>query len=184
MSSEETIVHVEPWVFHSPDQALEGRKVDVGLVAEALIFYERVYFAFTTDEQFVRLAEWFQSQGGTNELINLLSDGTLVPYYYAFSTLPGQKNNIWGVLNLQDEEAGKEPVFERRVLQSGRLAALIRKASRFEALTKAALSHHVEVKALEFGGALTNAEADYSNPDRAALLMQTIYDELYTKSTS
>jgi len=157
----------------------EGKVIDVGLLAEALIYYDRVYFAITSDEQFAALVLWFRSQGMAEELISLLRDGVLVPYYYAFVTLAGTNNGVWGVVNIQDEEQSQGPVFEQRVLRSGRLQASTRKNSLRERVVAAALEHHIEIKAADFGPGLRNAESDIRQPDRASLLLQVLMDELY-----
>ncbi len=179
MSSTDAFVPAEVWLYHSPDLFRSGRKIDVGLIAEALIFYECVYFGFTSDEQFAKVVAWFQSQGKTAVLTDLMNDRVVVPYYYAFSTMPGSKNNIWSLLNVQDEEAAKTPVFSERVLRSGTLASLVRQRSQFEALVRAAEDNHLEVKAEAFGPAIENARKDYADAERAAYLVQLAYNELY-----
>ena len=181
MASDSVLVPLEPWVYHSPDVHQQGKKIDIGLLAEALLYYERVYFAISSDEQFAQLVLWFRSQGAAEELIALLRDGILVPYYYAFATLPGTKNNIWSILNVQDEEQANTACFEKRILRSGRFEASTRKASLRERIITEALAHHVEVKASDFGDGLANARADYQDPDRASLLVQVLVDEFYSQ---
>jgi hypothetical protein len=179
MSSDRAFVPLEAWIYHSPDVQLLGKSIDIGLLMEALVYYDQVYFGITSDEQFAQLVLWFRSQGAAEELIALLGDEVLIPYYYAFVTLAGSKDNIWGIINIQDEEQGRVPVFERRVLRSGKLEASTRKASLRERVIDAALRHHVEVKADGFGSGLRNAEADYQTPGRAALLIQVLVDRLH-----
>ena len=103
----------------------------------------------------------------------------LVPYFYAFFTLPGDVRGVWNVMNVQDEEAASKPVFGTRILESARLNGLVRKASVRERLSVAAASQHIEVKAEEFGPALENARKDYSTEEGGAFLMQIVIDELY-----
>jgi hypothetical protein len=158
---------------------LAGRKVDIGLIAEALVFYDKVYVGITSDEQYSKVVAWFQSQGLTNELIALIKDGVFTFYYYAFVTLPGQKDQIWSIMNLQVEAQAKEAVFAERVINSGLIDGLVKKKSLRDALDVAVLDNHVEVKAEEFGASLESARVDYMDPDRAAALMQLVYDDLY-----
>lgn len=179
MSSDSVFVPLEPWVYHSPSERRRGKIIDVGLLAEALIYYDRVYFALTSDAQFAALVLWFRSQGLIEDFIALLNDGTIIPYYYAFATLAGTKDNIWSVMNLQDEGQAAGPTFESRVLRSGALEASTRKHSLRQRIVDAALSHHLEVKAADFGNGLANAHADYQDPQRASLLLQVLMDELY-----
>lgn len=37
------IVPLETWAFSSPDLHISGKKIDVGLFAESLIYYDSVY---------------------------------------------------------------------------------------------------------------------------------------------
>lgn len=179
MPNNEAFVQSEPWFYQSPRLLQARRRIDMGLIAEAMIFYDTVYVGQTNDEHFARIVAWFKSQGTLNELVALLNDRVLVPYYYAFHTLPGEKNDIWFVYNIQDEEAGKEPVFQKRILNSPRLAGLLRKASERSRLEDAALKHHIEVKAADFGAGLENARLDYQEESRAAFLVQIVVDDLY-----
>lgn len=179
MASTSVFAPLEPWIYHGPDVKRGGGTIDVGLLMEALIFYDRVYFGITSDRQFEALVLWFRSQGMVEELIALMSDGVLVPYYYAFVTLAGVVEGNWIVMNIQEQRQADGPAFEAAVLRSGTLEATTRKHSLRERIIDAALAHHVEVKADDFGSALRNAEADYSTADRASLLVQVLVDELY-----
>lgn len=179
MPSSDAFVQLEPWFYQSPRLLQSGKKVDIGLLAESLIYYDTVYFGLTSDEQFAAIATWFKSQGLIEDFIALLADRTLVPFYYAFYTLPGQKDNIWFVYNVQDTDAATTPVFNARVLNSGRLQGLIKKGSVLARVEDAAMAHHIEVKADEFGAGLANARADYADEQRSAFLLQIVVDELY-----
>lgn len=179
MANNEVFVPLEPWFYQSPELLRVGRKVDIGLLAEAMIFYDRVYFGFSNDEQFARVVSWFKSQGRTTDLISLLSEGTLSPYYYAFYTLASEVDGVWGVINVQDEEAAASKVFYTRIAESNRVASLVQKRSLLRELINATMHHHVEVKADNFGPALSNAVSDYRDAERAAFLLQIVVDELY-----
>lgn len=179
MANNEAFVQLEPWFYQSPQLLRAGRKIDIGLLAEALIYYDTVYFGHTNDEQFARIAAWFKGQGAIAEFIALLNDRALVPYYYAFATLPGQKDDVWFVYNIQDEESARQPVFNSRILNSGRLHGLVKKHNVFSQIEHAAMAHHVEVKAEDFAAGLANARADYEDAQRSAFLLQIVVDELY-----
>lgn len=179
MSSNTTLVPLEPWYYQSPEIYRAGRKIDIGLLAEALVFYDRVYFAFTSAEQFARVVAWFKSQGKIAELIALLHDGTLIPYYYAFTTHATHIDERWSVVNIQDVESASSPVYQKRIAESSQVASLIQKRSERAALIDAAQLNHLEVKANDFGAPLANADSDYKDPQRAAYLVQIVVDELY-----
>jgi hypothetical protein len=179
MGNEAAFVMLEPWFYQSPELHRARRKIDIGLVAEALVFYEQVYLGFQNAEQLVRVISWFQAQGRIADAITLLSEGSLRPYYYAFYTAPAEKNGIWHLMNVQDEEAAARPVFDPCVVESEHLVSLVRKNSLRQELQRAVTAHHVEVKAEDFAPAIENARADYAEAQRAAFLVQIVYDELY-----
>lgn len=79
MSADEAFVPLEAWLYHSPDIAKASRKADIGLLAEALVFYGHVYFAFTSEEELSKVILWFKSQGASADLIDLLRDRVLIP---------------------------------------------------------------------------------------------------------
>jgi hypothetical protein len=179
MANSDSFVQLEPWFYQSPRLLKTGRKIDMGLLAEAMIYYESVYFGHTTDEQFARVAAWFKGYGAIGDFVSLMNDRVLIPYFYAFYTLPAEKNNIWSVYNIQDEEAAAKPVFNSRILHSHRLAGLIKKRTTIRDVETAAMVHHVEVKAETFGPGLANAKSDYEDEQRCAFLLQIVVDDLY-----
>lgn len=179
MTTSSTLVPLEVWHYNSPALKRAGRHIDIGLFAEALVFYDRVYIAFQNEEQFARLVAWFVGQGQLQTLISLINEGAVVPYYYAFMTIAGEKDGIWDILNMQDEEQSRSPVFAKRILQSQRVQGLVRKASLRESLITAAESHHVEVKAEEFGSAIQDAKHDYASEGGTSFLLQILVDSLY-----
>lgn len=179
MAKSATLVPLEVWHYNSPELLRAGRAIDVGLIAEALIFYDRVYFAFTNEEQFARLVAWFHASGMTETLISLLDDGTLVPHFYAFSSAAIDMGGVWNIGSIQDEPAAAGPVLQTRILESQRVAGLIRKASVRERLVAAASKHGIEAKASDYGPAVAEARADYQDAERGAFLMQILVDELY-----
>lgn len=180
MPASRTFVPLEAWTYHSPYLSKEGRSIDVGLVAEALVMYDQVFVGFQSDEQFARLVAWFKGQGQLKSLVELLREAALVPYYFAFHTGPihHDADDTWEVWNIQDEEAAQTSVFAKRVLNSGRLDGLVHKSER-EALKDAALAHVVEVKSSDFGAMVENARLDYQTEDRAAVLVEMVTDEVY-----
>ena len=180
MSAFAAFVPIESWHYNSPDVLNAGKRVDLGLLAEALILFERVYFAFTNPEHLADVVAWFHAQGHFPALLGLVSDGILVPYYYSFASLPGHVGDVWNIMNIQDQEAARCQVFEKRILASGQLRGLLPQ-NYLIPFTEAALRQHVEVKADDFGSAIENARLDYGTEDGASFLLQIFVDELYRK---
>jgi hypothetical protein len=179
MPSNATFVPLEVWHYNSPEIKRAGKRIDVGLLAEALVFYDKVYAAFSNEHQLVDLINWFRAAGAIEECIAMIQDGTLVPYYYAFHTLPAEKNGVWHVYNVQDTDSAVKPVFAERVLGSARMQGMMRKASTRARLMQGLADKHIEAKAEEYGPAIENARNDYATAERSALLVQIVIDELY-----
>jgi hypothetical protein len=179
MPSQAVFLDIEPWLYQSPDVARTGRKADVGLLAEALAFYDQVFVGFHNPDQFCALIRWFQAARATSELAALVADRTITPYYYAFHTLPAEKDSVWSLWNVQDEEARDNAVFTKRILESQLLRETVPSDSMRKTLVAAAQANHREIKAADFGETLTEARADYMQPDRHAYLVQLLYDELF-----
>lgn len=179
MSSESAFVYGEAWTYHSPDAADKRLATDIGLVAEALIFYDRVYFGHTADAHFCNVVAWFKSQGVINDFLDLLAEGVLVPYFYAFQSLPAENNGIIRMYNIQDEAARDTPVFAPRVLDTGLLDSIVRRRYLRNQIKTAAVDAHHEIKADDFGAAIRNAEADYYDAGRCTSLLQHAVDVLY-----
>lgn len=93
------VVPIETWAFQSPRLRRGGQVLDVGLLAEALIYYDRVLVVPSTypagakvlavqppistgpeppeTPQFVHLIDWFVQHGCYSELLGLLRHGGL-----------------------------------------------------------------------------------------------------------
>jgi hypothetical protein len=88
----ETLVPLESWCYASPELRAAGRAVDIGLFAEALIYYESVIINPTNQPQLAEFLQWFVQQERLADFISLLRDGTIKVYDYAFA-IPGSLQN-------------------------------------------------------------------------------------------
>src|SRR5258706_14355631 len=82
------LVPIETWCYNAPELASRGITVDLGQLAEALIYYEQVLLNVTTQPQLAAVLEWFIRQDRFNEFLALCRDGTLQIYEYSFATAP------------------------------------------------------------------------------------------------
>ena len=172
-----TIVPIEAWAYHSPDVRDSGKLIDIGLFAEALLYYEEVLVVPSTEVGFASFIRWFADRGCLPGLLALIADGSVGVYHYAFFTLPLQKDGSWSLWNTQDEEAATQPVFEKRILEHRELSRVI-KAPEREKLKRALEGRVIERKSTLFGPAINNAVADFRNPERVALAVQAYVDEI------
>ena len=111
------LVLLEAWPYSSPDVVEQGKSVDVGLLAEALIYYDRVYFVVGNQSQFAELLNWFLSRNSFYEFLNLLSDGSLCIYEYSFSITPYVNGNHQVLYAIQDEKMKRSNSFVERYLE-------------------------------------------------------------------
>ncbi len=197
------IVPLQSWVYESPALRRDRTPIDVGLLAEALIYYDRVLLIPVTEvpsatvtgpadiaaasgepfdrewrRSFVRLIEWFVARGAYPDLVKLFSAGVLSVYHYAFYTIPVLKDGMYSCWNMQDEdeERGNE-TFIRRFLSGREFEAIVPRGRHREKLFRALDGHIVELHANQFATAVDNARTDFSDPLRASLAVQCLLDE-------
>lgn len=168
-------------VQSSPELKEQGRRVDVGLLAEALLYYDRILFNVANPHLFTELINWFLERGFYAQLIDLLRKETLQVYYYAFYTLPlVHPNGVIDLRNINDQVMIQPNSFEKRFLNFEGLRPVFSSNRQFEKFCEVLDGKVIEVKAEEFGlEGINNAWSDFLNPRRSELIMQEILDELY-----
>ena len=175
----QSIVPIETWSYSSPELRYQGYTVDIGLLAEALIYYDKVLVNVANPQQFALLIEWFVKQQKYDELLALVSDGILQFYDYSFITAAVDDGKALGLWNVEDLIQQKPNSFEQRYLYNDSVLSVLphgRKPKHFYSVFRGKV---IEAKASEFKVAIENARNDLANPHRNALLVQTYVDELY-----
>jgi hypothetical protein len=170
--------------FQSPELFARGRTVDTGLLAEALIFYDRVLIQVDNAHQFADLVSWLTQQGLKRaEMLRLLRDGSIQVYYYAFSTNPYVEPStgfIKGLYNLQDQVTVSPKSFAKRFLEFEKLRTCFSTLRQYESFCEAAEQKVIEVKAEDIGDeGVMNAWRDFLNPARNALISRKLVGEMY-----
>lgn len=174
------LVPLEAWSYASPEVRASGRSIDIGLFAEALIYYDRVTVVPTNQPQFAEFIRWFTEQGRFEDLLALFTHGTLKVYDYSFSTAAVEKDGVYTIWNIQDQIQSRPDTFEQRFLYHPSVEAVLPPKARHRRKVYEALRGNViEVKAEEFGNAVENARKDFENPHRNQLIVQAFVDELY-----
>lgn len=110
------IVPLESWCYASPHLRFNGRSIDIGLFAEALIYYDTVFVNLTNQLQFAEFLQWFERQNRLSDLMSLIEDGTIKIYDYSFATTAILKDDSYTIWNVQDEMQAKPGTFEQRYL--------------------------------------------------------------------
>jgi hypothetical protein len=178
------LVPVASGYFQSPELFARGRTVDTGLLAEALIFYDRVLVHVDNPHQFADLISWLVQQGLTqSELLRLIREDTLQIYNYAFTTNPHVEPSngyIYGLWNIQDQVMIKPNSFPERFLKFEGLRNSFSTLKQYERFCVAVDGKVIEVKADDIGSAgVINSWRDFLNPDRNALISRRLIGEMY-----
>ncbi|MFC1614823.1 hypothetical protein ACFL5K_05950 [Gemmatimonadota bacterium] len=174
------IVPLESWCYSSPELLDKGKTIDIGLFAEAFIYYESVAVNITNQTMFAEFLMWFIKQGCLDDLLALVQDGTIQIYDYAFSTnaILDKRTGEYSIYNTQDTLQAQPNTFERRFLYHKEIEALFPKARQRKRLYEAFREHVIEVKASDFAIPIKNAQKDFNDPQRNALILQSFVDEL------
>ena len=175
------LVPLEAWSYSSPDVCLQDRSIDIGLLAEALIYYDKVIVNVANQPQFAELLGWFNQQDEFSTLLGLFADETVQIYDYAFATtavrLPG---GAYDLLNIQDEIQAEPNTFERRFLYHADVGEVLNNVRQKKQLYMALRDRVIEVKATDFGAGVAAAKEDLFDPRRCSLVLQAFLDDLYS----
>ena len=171
----------------STDLFARRRPVDTGLLAEALIYFDRLFINVETPDQFAQLVSWLIQQGlSVANIIALFQDGVFNIYDFAFTTNPfvtfqqPSQIQIHDLLHFQDPAMAAPNSFTKRYLEHGPLRDCFDIQSQFELFVKAVEDHVIEVKADDVGaGPIQNAYSDFVNPERNSLMTQQLVNEIY-----
>jgi hypothetical protein len=173
-------VPVDSWAYSSPELISRNRSVDIGLFAEALIYYQHVLVSAGSKHQFADLISLLVQQGlSYSKLIGLIREDTLRVYDYAFLTNPfmgaGLSMDLYNILTLAMDKPNS---FGERVLESEELRRCFPSSHELNEFCKALDGKVIEVKACDFGTAVEEAKRDFTDPRRCTLLMQALVDEM------
>jgi len=175
------LVALESWSYNSPEIRHEGKSVDIGLMAEALIYYDQVLINVATQPQLAEFINWFVAQNRYSDLLSMFKDDTIKLYDYGFRTTAflDASNNTYIIMNEQDPLSAQPNTFEQRFLYHQSLDSCFRNSRERIKLYRALRGKVVEAKAKDFGPSIENARLDHLDPRRSALLVQALVDEIY-----
>jgi hypothetical protein len=198
------IVPLQCWAYESPLLRRARTTIDIGLLAEALIYYDRVLlipvsevpvakvldksatsngptrpFDMSWRLSFIALIEWFYHRGIYDDLVSMFSDGTLGIYHYAFYTMPVLHDGTYSCWNMQDadEKAGSD-TFVKRCLGGRDLERVVPRARHRAQLYRAIDGHIAEVHADQFSRAVENARLDFVDAGASAVALQSFLDDV------
>ncbi len=176
MSEEKTVlVDVETWAGNAPDLVKIGHQADIGAVAEALVYYDKVLLNIDHRKHMHAVLDWFHQTVGTDVFVKLLLSGEVKLYHYAFSSPPiyDPRMDTYVLINVQ-EEGDPRSLYMTRVL--GSVDKYFNTRRTRHKFLDAVESSLVIAKADEFGAAIENARAMTSEGDN----MQSLIDSLFS----
>jgi hypothetical protein len=158
---------------------MAGRQIDVGLFAESLIYYDKVIICPGNQEQFACFVGWFVRQGKFLDLLALIRDGVIGISEYSFLTAPIKKDDVYILMNVQDEVQAQKNSFERRFLYHESLEKVVKEQADRRKLYAALRDKVIENKADDYSVTVEESRADFGISWRQALVVQAFVDELY-----
>ena len=173
------IAPLEAWCYASPEIRASGKSIDIGLFAEALIYYDCVAVNLTNQPKFVEFLTWFLRQGRLDDFLALVRDGVIKIYDYAFLTVAVDIEGVYSITNMQNPIQAEPDTFEQRFLYHPSIKDILTNARHRRKLYQALRGNVIGVKANDFGGPIENARKDFENSQRNALMIQAFVDELY-----
>ena len=174
------LVPIGSWCYSGPELRASGKRIDVGLLAEALVYYDRVLVNLPTQDHFADLLRWFHDREALDTLLGLVRDGVVGFYDYGFASTAVNKGGVYSLLNIQDPIQARPNTFEQRYLYHPEVERVLPKARQRQTLYKSVRGHVVEVKAEQFSAPIKNAQLDLENAGRLALIVQAFVDELHS----
>ena len=171
--------------YFSPDLLDEAKQIDVGLLAESLLYYESVVIDVTSAQQIGDLLTWFDQQAKVPALIALIRDGTLTFSGYDFFTVPF-KTLLAGRPTTRVTAActaagpDKKPIcYAYEYVMSDQIKQIILNEQYVKDL-QSAISDHFSVKTFrDYSSATNHAMVDYNDPKRFSFVLQAFVDKLY-----
>jgi hypothetical protein len=169
-------VPLEAWEYHSPLLKLHGRTSDVGLLAEALVFYDQVVAGVQTSDQITDLVRWAIADGHINDLLELIWQGVLSFHHHAFLTVAMKTEEGYNLVHIQEEPEAKTFYSSRLIANSDLSMLHARKSS----AVRKAVESHIRIDRPEgYTPPIEDAIRNLQDADHNAQLLQAFIDELF-----
>lgn len=173
------LVPLESWAYASPELISTGKTIDIGLFAEALIYYDTVIVNPSNQPQLAEFINWFIRQGSLNDFYMLLDEGALKIYEYSFMSTAIEKDGEYSLWNIQDTFQAEPNTFEQRFLYHKSIEDLFPKSRQRRHLYDILRDKVIEAKSEDFSSSIENARLDFQDHRRNSLIVQAFVDEIY-----
>jgi hypothetical protein len=167
------------WCYGSPDLKIIGRDIDVGLLCEALVYYDTVLVNVSTQSHLADLIRWLIEQDAMDSFHGLVKEGAVIMFDYSFFSSPIQSPGQVSVANIQDPVMKKPNSYAERYLEHETVRSAFPNVQTWQLFSTTIRNHVIEVKANEYSNAIDHARADLRSERRCSLVLQAFLEELY-----
>lgn len=170
--------------YFSPDLFDQRRILDIGLLAEALLYYESVAIDVTAEAQVEGLLKWFDEQAKIPDLIALCRDGTLTFTGYNFSVMPfstrvrGVPMDVVTLALTGCKQGGDAACYPLEYIMGGGPSQIISNSQYVSELQAAVASHFLVHDATDYRTVSENAMHNSRITQRYSLVVQAFVDEI------
>jgi hypothetical protein len=181
--------------FQSPELFAKGRKADIGLFAESLIYYDTVYVHFDNPHQFADFISLLIQQGPSYEALNELLEEGILRFLNTVTVHPfmgyglGPRTIVSSFQSFQPAGMAEPGYFSKRFLEfeglrdsfSGLGGLSTFDKTNFDKFCELAEKNSVVFSADDFGeDFIDNAYEDYLNPERNKLIFKEFLNEMFS----
>jgi len=171
-----TFVPVEAWEYNSPLLKVQGHHTDIGLFAEALLYYDQVIVDIQTPRQLADIVAWAARNGHIGRLIQIIRDGIVTVHHHGFLTGAVNQGGIYSVWNVQELGASDEHFLERVVYHADLRTLHSRQSA---ALIKAIEGNFLVSRAHDYELPVADSRVALRDPAKCSRLVQTFVDEIF-----
>ncbi len=179
-----TLVPIEAWPYSSPELKDQGRIVNIGLLGEALLYYERVLLEVTDGRQLAEIVRWFIRQERLPDLLALMQDKTITfcGYNYhltPFNSMDRQTPTIGVMRALTVDPKGNRTAGPVIYAFSDGFKDVIADDHHRNTFRELMLQSFEIGESSELDAGMENALADFEDEERCSMAVQAFVDSLY-----
>ncbi len=149
------------------------------MLAEALVYYDQLLVYAGNREEFSSLISWFIERDLLADFQALIKEGAINFYEFAFLTNPfvhAEGNDLYNIV----DSSMKEPnYFQRHIIEHEDFIKIFPDSKTHTQFAQILEGRVIEGRVEEFESIIPNAKADYTNPRRISLILQSFLDEIY-----
>jgi len=175
------LVPIEAWEYNSPYLKYLGKAADIGVFAEAFIYYEKVYVVMSTPQQFEEFVMFFIKGNKVDALIELIKNKVINFFYYTFlsTAMNNPERREFSMWNFNFTK-GKYPHsdFIRLIVNPANLPI---SSKRRHLLWKAIVDNVIDENSPEYDPPILDAKDAMQDGRKVSILIQAYLDDIYKK---